>query len=73
MSTREESYSGYPLWIVPLTGGDAPEPDGHPNAVRIYADENQDLRTIKSDGTDAPVGGGGAPTVLTTTTVLTDA
>lgn len=60
MSTREESYSGYPLWIVPLTGGPPPEPDTHPNAVRIYADENQDLRSLKSDGTDAPIGGGGS-------------
>ncbi len=64
MSTREESYSGYPLWIVPLTGAPAPGPDPHPNAVRIYADENQDLRTIKSDGTDAPIGGGGSQPAL---------
>ncbi len=71
MSSREESYSGYPLWIVPLTGGPAPEPDTHPNAVRIYADENQDLRSLKSDGTDTPIGGGGSQTVLAAVTTLT--
>lgn len=48
----------YPDYLE-LRGGETPPADPHEGSVRVYADADQALRTIKSDGTDAPVGGGG--------------
>ena len=37
-----------------------PPADSHESGTRLYADGDGALRTIQSDGTDAPVGGGGS-------------
>lgn len=45
----------YPDYLE-LRGGEGPPKDPHEGSLRLYADADQELRTIKSDGTDAPVG-----------------
>jgi hypothetical protein len=51
------SWSDY----LELRTGDAPPPSPEDGDVRVYADGGGDLRAVQSDGTDAPIGGGGLP------------
>ncbi len=63
------SWSDY----LELRKGDAPPHSNEDGDVRVYADSGGALRSVQSDGTDAPVGGGGSQTVLVHTATLTHA
>jgi hypothetical protein len=57
----------YPDFLQ-LRSSPAPQPDPHQGGVRVYADEDGQLRTIKSNGAGAAVA-----TVFSSTVVLTAA
>ncbi len=54
------SDATYPDYLS-LRRGSAPPPDPHAEGVRVYSDSDGALRSLQSDGTDAPIGGGAAP------------
>lgn len=62
------SWSDY----LELRTGDAPPPSTEAGDVRIYVDANGALRSVQSDGTDAPIGGGGSMPIQQATVTLTD-
>ncbi len=53
----------HPSDFLELNTGPEPAPSPHESGVRVYADDAGALHSLQSDGTDAPIGGGGSQPV----------